>query len=195
MSEKVGLKLQKLCLAKIAGSLSIAFVLFASCSTLPYSSSKENTQSLTPNDLKRFNGDFNILTNDTLFQTLPYIFTYNNYFSPKGLPGECDRVRLEALGNNRLQVTVLNDSTIITKKVIKGRLSGNQFSFKVRKISPIYLILNGYGWQTNQLTLIENGSLLVDTKYGGLWFFTVIPTFGGRSQIHNLIFSRKTQFH
>jgi hypothetical protein len=126
---------------------------------------------------------------------LAFVFTFNNYFSPKRLPGECDRVRLTALGKNRLQVTVLSHSTVITKKVIKGRLTESQFSFKVQKISPIYLILNGYNWQTNQLTIIDNGSLSVDTKSGGLWFLTVIPTFGGRSQVQNLIFSRKTECH
>ncbi len=188
-------ELQYLGLGKIAGSLFIAIVHFTSCSTLQYSGNKESPLLQTQKGLERYNGDFNILSNDTSFLTLPHIFTYNNYFNPKRLPGKCDKIRLTALDQNRLEVAVFNDSTVITRKVIRGRLSEGRFYFKVRKISPIYIILNGYVWQTNQMELLENGDLSVHTKYGGLWFLTVVPTFGGRSEVRNLVFSRKQECH
>lgn len=89
-------------------------------STLQYSSSKENTQSQTQKYLERFNGDFNILTNDTPFRTLPYLFTYNNYFNTKHLPGDCDRVRLKALGKNRLRSQPFNETMV---RVLQNQIS------------------------------------------------------------------------
>jgi hypothetical protein len=174
--------------------LLIIAILASSCSALKLLVHNDSLQTLTENDLSKFDGDYEIFSIDSSFRTSEFALTYSSKFDFKNLPNTNDRINLLSTDRRHLKVTVYKNDKVIKTKIIKGYLSQSYFHFKLSNIStirPFYFILNGYATQRNRIGLLKNGDLTLDSDGGAALLLVIMPIFGSGTELYNLVFKRK----
>lgn len=171
-----------------------------SCNSLKPITQNNLLQTLSSHELSKLDGDYEILSTDTSYPTLARALTFtdkkvlNDFNHIDQLVKNDFRLNIKSLDERHLKVTLYRQNKIVKTKTIKGKLSDNYFQFKMTKISPVspfFLILSLYKKQENRIGLTKNGELLLDSYEGGVLLLLVVPTFGGDSDVYNLIFKRK----
>ena len=165
-------------------------IFLSSCGSLKPISGKNNLQSLTPDDIHKFDGDYEIISIDSAYRTLENGLTDKNYFNHEHDIGVNDKINLQAIDNRHIKVSVISNDTIITTKILKGHLSQNYFNFSLLHFSPIYIIINGIRRQKNRIGILQSGELTLDTKFGGFLLLLILPTFGDGAEFYDLKFRR-----
>ncbi len=165
-----------------------------SCSSLKPITQNDSVQTLAYNDISKFDGDYEIFSNDTSNTTLAYALTYSNKDYFNHFVEKDYTINLTSIDSRHLKVTVFSKGSAIKIKIIKGQLYQNYFQFTLRNISsipPFYIILNRYRRQKNRIGLQKNGDLILDTNEGGVILLVIMPTFGTGVELGNLKFKRK----
>lgn len=173
----------------------LANIIFSSaCNTLKPIVPNDSLQTISAEDLSKFNGDYEIFSIDSSFRTSEFALTYSSKFDFHHLPDKKDKINLAFIDSRHLKVTVYQNDKLIKTKIIKEYLSQNYFQFRLTRIStipPLYFILNSYATQKNRIGLLKTGDLTLDTHGGGILLLVVMPSFGSGSEHYNLVFKRR----
>lgn len=171
-----------------------------SCNSLKPVTQNDLLQPLSSNELSKLDGDYEIISTDTSYPTLARALTFTdkkvlkNFNHIDELARKDFRLNIQSLDEKHLKITLYSQNKIVKTKTLKGKVSDNYFQFKMKKISPVspfYLILSLYKRQENRIGLTKNEELLLDSYEGGVLLLLVLPTFGGDTDVYNLIFKRK----
>jgi hypothetical protein len=180
----------------IASALFILGIALTSCYSLkPVVPYFEHLQTLTPDNLRIFDGDYNVFSNDTSYWTSEDALINADVFNYEQRPVNCDRVRLKAISRNRMEVSVFKDGTIIKKRIIKGRITNNYFEFRLRKFTILYIVFNGISFTHTRISLLKNGDLTADCYAGGFLTLVIVPTFGSGDEHYDLVYKRRDDCH
>ena len=176
----------------IANCIILLFILIFlnSCGSLKPISKTNNLQTITPDAIHKFDGDYEIISTDSAYRTLENALTAKNYFNREHDIGNTDKINLQAIDSRHIKVSVFSNGKIIRTKNLKGHLSQNYFNFSLVDISPVYIIINGYRRQKNRIGILTSGELMLDTKFGGFLLLLILPTFGDGYEFYDLKFRR-----
>ncbi len=172
----------------------IITILVSSCNTIKPIVQNDSLQTLTENDLSKFNGDYGIFSTELSSTTSEFALTYGRKFDLQSLPKTNDRINLASMDHKHLKVSVYKNDKLVKTKIIRGYLAQNYFQYKLTHLSflhPFYFIINGYSTQRNRIGLLKNGDLTLDTETGGVLLLVVMPTFGSGDAHYNIVFKRK----
>ena len=170
--------------------LLLTLIFFSSCRPLKPISQNNNLQTLTPADIHKFDGDYEIISTDSAYRTLENALTDKNYFNHEHDIENTDKINLQAIDSRHIKVSVFSNDTIITTKILRGHLSQNYFQFSLVHFSPIYIVINGIRRQKNRIGILKSGELMLDTKFGGFLLLLILPTFGDGAEFYDLKFRR-----
>lgn len=171
-----------------------------SCNSLKPVTQNDLLQPLSSNELSKLDGDYEIISTDTSYPTLARALTFTdkkvlkNFNQIDELARKDFRLNIKSLDEKHLKITLYSQNKMVKTKTLKGKVSDNYFQFKMTKISPVspfYLILSLYKKQENRIGLTKNEELLLDSYEGTVLLLLVLPTFGGDTDVYNLIFKRK----
>lgn len=174
--------------------ISVCIVSFSSCALfrpLPLKPvhNSDTVRTIERSGLSEFNGDYEILSVDSSFNTLDYTFTYKRKST-----GINDYINLSVIDDRHIRATLFVNDKIVKSKKITGRVNNNYFSFHSWHLSWKYVFIL-YGQQTNRLALSKDGDLYLDTNNGGIAFFLImpVPLSGSSIDSYNLKFRRKRE--
>lgn len=170
--------------------LFLILIFLSSCGSLKPISGKNNLKSITPDDIHKFDGNYEIISIDSAYRTLENGLTDKNYFNREHDIGNNDKINLKAIDRRHIKVSVISNDTIISTKILKGHLSQNYFNFSLVHFSPIYIVLNGIRRQKNRIAILQSGEITLDTKFGGFLLLLILPTFGNEAEFYDLKFRR-----
>jgi len=177
--------------------ISIGLLFLASCTLFkplplePFENTK-TMQGIENFGLSRFNGDYEIISEDSNFCTLDYAFVYSELLNSKKHTTINAYINLEAIDDERIKAKFFVNNEIVQEKIVQGHFIDNYFKFHTSRLKFRFLI-NVYKQQTNRLALSKEGDLYLDTNRGGIGFFIIIPIplSGSSFDTYKLMFKRK----
>ena len=174
--------------------LAVCILCVASCTLfrpLPLDPVKKDeiTQKVEKTSLSKFNGNYQIMSNDSVSGALDYVFTYKSGFNGKKFPGANDYINLAVVDDRHIKATLFVNNKMEKAKTVKGNLSNNHFTFHSNHFSWEYLFII-YSKQTNRIALTNEDDLCMDQNSGGAGILVILPVFGASSDSYNLRFKK-----
>lgn len=160
-----------------------------SCSTLKQVEKNTNQSSLNDKNFSNINGDYDIFTTDTATTTLDLALTLEKYwwFDRK----ENYKLSLKVIDNRHLQTDIYKNDSLITTKILTGKLQNDFFVIKKTKILFFYFLINGFGNLTTRIGQLKSGELLIDSHTFKVATLIIIPLTGDRVEQYGLVFPKK----
>lgn len=154
--------------------ISISFCSISSC-VLPLDSIKnfDEIKKIEHTELSCFNGNYRIESTDSS-KMLAYVFLYNDLFDRTNMPTIYDYINITAVKNKKLRIKLFVNNELIKTKVISGVFDNSSFLFKNSHVDFFYGII-AFRNQTNRLSLSAQNDLFLDTNYGGIATFLLMP--------------------
>ena len=174
--------------------------LLYSCNSLKPIVHNNSEQTIFPNNLRAFDGEYDVLSTDSSYPHLIHALTFcenkhlDRYDHLENFGKRDLKVRLEAIDYRHLKVTAYSHNKVFRTRTLKGEISENYFHFTRSRLSPIFpffFVLTLGQKHKNRIGLLKNGDLTLDSYEGGILFFVVMPTFGGDNDNYNQVFKRR----
>lgn len=172
--------------------LLVTVLLLTSCAEpLLKANNSENRHKLSGTDLSNINGDYEIITVDTVGTTLTAAFMPDKLFHFENLPDTNDKISIQVVATNKIRMMLIDDGNVIRQRTIKFILTDNHIEFKRSYISPFWLLINGHTNAIVRLGLTTEGNLTMYISVVTIGFLGFIPFTGAGDTQYNLVYARK----
>lgn len=165
------------------------FVLaFTSCATFKANSLAENRQTLSKENLKKFEGTYKVISKDTI-DRFGYYSIDESYIKKKDSV-ENNLATLKLMDENHLKFEISNDTTILKSWIVKFKVRRNYLFFEKKTYYESIVIINSKVVFKTRVCLSESGNLILDNIYSSSVFLFIMPFNEVRQDHYGVEFER-----